>query len=378
MKKFILNLLLTVVITAAGWVLFSAFGVIPGTMSLPLPDYLQTYSSPLTVTGRTVRNELIRIGSEYSVEPGTFDSLGLFDNGNIFEHCYYDGDTDILYYGLGDRAYQFDQPARDFEILTEEEFAMILPMDGYEFAFSASEAPALYHKDTFYRSNYWRSGFVKYDKSTKETYFHNELILECLLDAQTERITPEKLATLIWLTYTGRIQYWEPETGTAVFCTEDGEGNLRLDRYVLHETVQGQSAKDAESSHISLSAYSSFAVISGSEYIAYSQQDETVYLVRMDTGERTVLRSEISGVSNLNYCYTASGELVIGGYLSDNQVFWDYTQNEGLCWITGNAKNIYYMSMHTDGVIFIEADNLKPENHGYILGSHEVFRDVEE
>ena len=378
-KSFLLNLVLTLVIAVVGWGVFSALGVIPAAISFPLPEQLQSYASPLMITGRTFRNELIRIGSEYSVEPGTFDRLGLFDNGNLKNGCYYHTENSSLYYGLGSRAYQFNQAEKDFEILTKEEYAMILPMDGYEFALSSSEAPALFHKETFYRSDYWRSGFVKYDKASKQTYYDNELIIDRLIDSQTEHITPEKLSTLVWLAYTGRIQYWEPETKTVVFATENADGKLELERYVLTEMVGDRQINSEDYSYtvIDLNAYDSFAVISGSEYIAYSPQDETVYQVNMETGERTALRSGLPDVFNLNYCYTDAGELVIGGYLSDNQVFWDYTQQEGFCYVTANAEHIYHMGMHQDGVTIIEADNLKPENHGYIFGSHEVFRDVE-
>lgn len=379
-KSFLLNMLLTLIVAAAGWVLFSMYGVIPQSMSIPLPNSMKTYSSPLYVTGNTVRNELIRIGSERSIAPGTYSSLGFFENGDIFQHCYYDADTDSLYYGLGSKSFQFVNESKEFIRLSQEAYSAMIPMGRYEIALSTSEAPALYHKETFYRWNYWQNNLTKYDKETKNRYFNNERILEVLLDSEMEQITPETLASLCWLTYSGRIRYWDPETNAAVFCTENNEGGLVLTRYALGERVQGRSIKkgDYTLTHADLSAYSTFVVVSDSKFIGYSPEDKTIYMVDMLTGEREIVLWDAPDMYNLNYCYTDTGELVVGAQLSDNKVFWNYLDHEGHIYFSSDYKHIYYMSMNAHGVWLIQADDNSGNCTAYSLGSHEVFRNAEE
>ena len=376
-KSFFLNTLLALVLAVAGWVLFSMYGAIPQSMCIPLPETMKSYNSPLYVTGRTVRNELIKIGSACSVAPGTYSSLGFFENGDIFLQCYYNDGS--LYYGMGSKSFQFEQESKQFHRLSTQEYSAMIPMGQYKIALNASEMPALYHKETFYRPQYRKNDFVTYDKNAETWVFDNDRILEVLLDSEMEQTTSEALATLCWLTYTGRIRYWDPETNTAVFCTEDNEGVLHLTRYALHQRVQDHNItqQDYQRDRMSLSDYTTFAVISDSEFLAYSPEDKTVYRVDMLTGERETVAESTQDMYNLNYCYTAAGELVVGAQFSDNEVFWDYLDHEGYCYFPSDYKHIYYMSMNADGVWLIQADDNSGNGIAYSIGTHEVFRNAE-
>ncbi len=365
---------LTCVVALFVWCVFSALGVVPELMSVPLPSWLKTYNSNLYLTGRTYRNELIKISEENTVEPGSFSKLELFKNANLQSTCYSIVDDKTIFFGLGNDVYKFDKKDYSFDTISEEGYGVIFPIGReYEVALSPKNDPALYHKDVYYRENPYYQSFYRYNKTAKnKREFAEYVVIDHLINSEKEYISNSELVSLIYLVYEEKLLYWSYEDKVAIFQTENEEGVSEIRKYdITKEYIEGGAGiRKYEYDSFTVSDYVIWQVVSKNEVVGYNEETKIIELWNLDTDTKKGLLCEVPDIRSLNYCYTEEGELVVGGIVSEKEAFWDYTNQKGSITYSIDSGYMYYLAMDQKDISVICASNNHDPSFGYFVGNH--------
>ncbi len=296
-----------------GWILFSMTGTISMALSCPLPAAFHTFKSHMPYTGYTDDNILIKNMEEPYVEPGTFDELELFSNGNMVNGAYYDVEESRFYVSGHEEGSWLDETTEEQDTIIDEE-ALVVPIGYYECLLQKNEYsphPAAGESPPLIRS---KRGSIMYAKNLDRLFGKADEIQEQniaeILELQTEeKISLEQFAGLLQMHYnTSNILLgWYPDEHKAVFYPD-----AKLCRVIETDTMEMRQYEIPE--------YQYVQAISADELLAYDPNAEAIVRYRFSTGETQVLCSGIEELRSLNHTWREN-ELILGGLYTEHQAF---------------------------------------------------------
>lgn len=328
---------------AAAWFIFSVQGFLPRLYSIPIPEEKQQYNSPFYVTGSSYVNKIIVNYRKDTVEPKVLESLNVFKNNNIdASRGYYDEENDLYYIANHGHIYEFNREADNdkkkkeisdtsnthYLIDTNETATPVKYNDIYFKLPSLASLPQLAAGKSFsYDPDYLNPSSRMYlhgsYRNEKNELIHTkrynfERMTDLLNENETEEISLEELAFLLWITRNRLLLGWYPETKTAVFAHYDEEEGKR---YITRYTIGDD---EPESFHLTLSNSTYFSRYDEDQLFAWDKTTDEIYLYNYITGERRDL-VQAPDLTTCRYWIQEDKQLLIAGFTSDGRIwmFWE-------------------------------------------------------
>lgn len=199
------------------FILFSAMGLLPKSISVKIPASLQSYPAFLPVTGFSVSDRQENEPDNKTFAKGSFDRLGLFENANIRNNGYYSRTSKRIVWSKKDELVKIKEKKAD----AGKRAWLLLGNDEIN-------CQPVIHKGRYYFFIDQGKVIVNYDKKHSYTITarcDGEQELLSLLEKQTkERITLRQLCALLNETANGHLLHFDPKTHTALLFRESADG----------------------------------------------------------------------------------------------------------------------------------------------------------